>query len=256
MEEKKWAVYKHTAPNGKVYIGITSQKPTYRWSNGMKYSDQPLFFSAIVKYGWINFAHEIIADGLTYEEAADTETKMIAECKSAEYEYGYNISGGAAVFHTESFEKKPMSEATKAAKRIKQSEAIKRSWQDPDVRKRRLDGLKENAKKPEYRKSVSDGLKKSLASEEARKRRSDMMKERMKDESFKAASISNLIKANKERVQRPVRCITTGEEFPSITEAAKKMNTTQSVISKALRGVVKNPRYKWEYIDRGVKKND
>ena len=26
MEEKKWKLYKHTTPNGKVYIGITSQK--------------------------------------------------------------------------------------------------------------------------------------------------------------------------------------------------------------------------------------
>ena len=29
-----YSVYKHTAPNGKVYIGITSRKPEYRWNNG------------------------------------------------------------------------------------------------------------------------------------------------------------------------------------------------------------------------------
>lgn len=32
-----FCVYKHTAPNGKVYIGITSQKPIYRWNSGEAY---------------------------------------------------------------------------------------------------------------------------------------------------------------------------------------------------------------------------
>lgn len=30
----KYVVYKHTCPNGKVYIGITSQKPEHRWKKG------------------------------------------------------------------------------------------------------------------------------------------------------------------------------------------------------------------------------
>lgn len=28
-----YSVYKHTAPNGKIYIGITSMKPENRWNN-------------------------------------------------------------------------------------------------------------------------------------------------------------------------------------------------------------------------------
>ena len=28
---KKWIVYKHTSPSGKVYIGITSNSPEKRW---------------------------------------------------------------------------------------------------------------------------------------------------------------------------------------------------------------------------------
>lgn len=57
-----YVVYKHTFPNGKVYIGITKQKRVlYRWSsNGAKYKTQPVMINVIMKYGWINIKHEII----------------------------------------------------------------------------------------------------------------------------------------------------------------------------------------------------
>ena len=35
--EKKYKIYKHTSPSGKVYIGQTSQdNPVQRWKNGGK----------------------------------------------------------------------------------------------------------------------------------------------------------------------------------------------------------------------------
>ena len=37
MENKKYCVYKHIFPNNKVYIGVTCQKPEYRWRNGKGY---------------------------------------------------------------------------------------------------------------------------------------------------------------------------------------------------------------------------
>lgn len=37
MQERNYCVYKHTAPNGKVYIEITCKtKPEYRWQKGYK----------------------------------------------------------------------------------------------------------------------------------------------------------------------------------------------------------------------------
>lgn len=35
-----YTVYKHTFPNGKIYIGITKQAPSKRWRNGTGYSGQ------------------------------------------------------------------------------------------------------------------------------------------------------------------------------------------------------------------------
>lgn len=89
-------VYKHTVKeNGKCYIGITSQKPTYRWgSDGRKYKNCPYFFKAIMKYGWLNMEHEILASGLTKKEAEDMEVKLIAKHRSNEDKFGYNILVG------------------------------------------------------------------------------------------------------------------------------------------------------------------
>lgn len=35
-----YSVYVHTTPNGKRYVGMTSQEPFVRWRNGLGYSTQ------------------------------------------------------------------------------------------------------------------------------------------------------------------------------------------------------------------------
>lgn len=90
-QDNNYIVYKHTAPNGKVYIGITGFDPKYRWLNGRGYDTQPVFFNAIIKYGWINFKHEILFTDLTKEEALDKEEHLIRETKSYDRRYGYNV---------------------------------------------------------------------------------------------------------------------------------------------------------------------
>ncbi len=77
MDEKGYCVYRHTFPDGRVYIGITSQKPEERWDNGMGYANNKRMFFDIVQYGWRNIAHEIIADGLDREAAMKMERDMI-----------------------------------------------------------------------------------------------------------------------------------------------------------------------------------
>lgn len=89
-----YCVYKHTAPNGKVYIGITCQKPSARWSGGEGYKRNPLFYRAIQKYGWVNFKHEILFDGLTKEAACDMEIALIKSHDSTNPQKGYNNSTG------------------------------------------------------------------------------------------------------------------------------------------------------------------
>ena len=89
-----FTVYMHVSPNGKRYIGITSKKPEYRWNNGRGYIKNQYFFDAIVKYGWENFQHIIIADGLSKDDACGLEKALIAGCKTTDPNYGYNMSKG------------------------------------------------------------------------------------------------------------------------------------------------------------------
>lgn len=95
MLEKTWCVYKHTNKvNGKCYIGITGTDPEKRWAGGLKYRQNAHFTSAIKKYGWDGFDHEILFDGLTREEAAEKEIELIAFYEATDREHGYNIALG------------------------------------------------------------------------------------------------------------------------------------------------------------------
>lgn len=89
-----YSVYRHTSPNGKVYIGITSKKPEYRWNGGRGYWQNKHFTNAIMRYGWDNFKHEILATGLEKSAACDLERAMIAYHKSNDPNHGYNNSIG------------------------------------------------------------------------------------------------------------------------------------------------------------------
>ena len=89
-----YKVYKHTAPNKKVYIGITKQPVDRRWRNGDGYKENLLFYRAIQKYGWDNFVHEVLYENISKEEAEAIEINLIRQYKSNIPRYGYNIEHG------------------------------------------------------------------------------------------------------------------------------------------------------------------
>ena len=96
--DNNYKVYRHTSPNGKIYIGLTQQQPEQRWRHGNGYKKNIYFMRAINKYGWENFKHEVLFDGLTKEEAENIERSLIASYNSANKDYGYNIDlGGNSV---------------------------------------------------------------------------------------------------------------------------------------------------------------
>lgn len=112
-----YCVYVHTFPNGKRYVGITSQRPEKRWKNGHAYQNQRYVWNAINKYGWHNIKHDVLYEGLTKFEACAIEQALIAEWKTATKEFGYNLSTGgecSATGHKVSAEtRKRMSESHK-----------------------------------------------------------------------------------------------------------------------------------------------
>lgn len=102
-----YTIYKHTTPNNKVYIGLTSLDAENRWRNGKGYKTQ-IFFRAVKKYGWDNITHEILFTNLTKEEAEEKEILLIKLYKSNDKRFGYNIANGGnyAGKHSEETKKK------------------------------------------------------------------------------------------------------------------------------------------------------
>lgn len=200
-----YTVYKHTAPNGKVYIGITSQEPNRRWNNGYGYERQPYFMNAIKKYGWGNFTHEILFAGLDREEAEHKEIELISQYHSDEKAHGYNIEHGGNVTGK-------ISEETKH----KISAALKCRHKDgapwlgkhhTEETKRKLSEGRKGDKNPMYGKTLS---------EETRAKMSETHKH------------CNLCKH--------VLCVETGKTFVSATEAARAMGLSQGNVSAVARG--------------------
>ena len=161
MKEKTYCVYQHTNKiNGKIYIGITCQKPEYRWGkNGKGYIECSYFWNAIQKYGWDNFDHEIIKTSLTRDEACAMEIALIKEKKSNDPDYGYNQSPGGD---------------------IPNIELLKEKWQDP-----------------EYKETLCSKMKEAWKDPQKRKRRSDATKERWANESFKERVMKKVTEACK-----------------------------------------------------------
>lgn len=96
-----YKIYCHTNKiNGKKYIGQTKQNPKSRWGkNGYEYiRKQPNshFSSAILKYGWDNFNHDILYSNLTKEQANLKEQELISFYKTQNPEYGYNLTAGGS----------------------------------------------------------------------------------------------------------------------------------------------------------------
>ena len=99
-KDKKYVIYEHISPSGKVYVGQSSEV-NIRWQGGGnrylsknkkgKYV-QPYFANALLKYGWENFGHKIILSGLDKSNANYAEKYLIKWYKLKGL--SYNITDG------------------------------------------------------------------------------------------------------------------------------------------------------------------
>lgn len=142
-----YSVYMHTSPCGKRYIGITGQKPIYRWKNGKGYKSNQYFMRAIECYGWENFSHEILEVVGTLEEAKKEEIRLIALYRSNEKDYGYNISAGGDGYNLN---------LTEEEKKIRRANCHKRYMSDPENRRKRNEWEREYCQSEEYKKKKNE----------------------------------------------------------------------------------------------------
>ena len=109
-------VYMHINQiNGKRYVGIThhSSNPNKRWINGKGYFRNKHFADAINRYGWENFKHIIVAEGLTKQTACDLEQELISKYNTQDRDCGYNITNGGEYFRHSEESKRKMSQNRK-----------------------------------------------------------------------------------------------------------------------------------------------
>lgn len=215
-----YCVYKHTAPNGKVYIGQTCQQPEQRWKNGKGYSNNEYFTRAIQKYGWNNFQHEVLYDNLTKAEADALEIELIAKYNSTDNKYGFNIENGG-------YGKGKHSPETlkKMSENLKGRQAWNKDVSMSDEQKIRLSKI---------RKGKKSGFRGKSHDEEAKKK-------------ILESQISNM---------KSVLCVETNTVYTSLKEAERETGISSKHISKVCSGKMYNGKrymtaggYHWKYCD-------
>lgn len=165
---KKYTVYKHVSPSGKVYIGITEGVVEKRWRAGWGYQYNTHFYNAIQKYGWDNFEHEILFTNLTAEEAAKKEIELIEFYHSDDRNKGYNISPGGNIISESSKELIRQSREEKGLN-DKQAKRAKEYWNDPKWRESTTKSMRGKKRTEEQKEHYKVGrAKQPPMSEESR----------------------------------------------------------------------------------------
>ncbi len=148
--DRKYIVYEHISKDGKRYIGITSQKVSLRWRHGNGYMKNKHFYRSIKKYGWENFEHNIITEGVNEETAKAIEKDLIKKYRTTDPKYGYNVTRGGDT-------RQPCPEDVK--EKIRQKNKGKKRSEET---RRKISLSKKGVKKPpmteEQRKKISKSL--------------------------------------------------------------------------------------------------
>lgn len=220
-----YTVYQHKNKiNGKIYIGITSRIPEDRWGkDGRCYKSSPHFYSAIQKYGWDNFEHNILFTNLTKEEACLKEQELIKFFNSMDRNFGYNSTSGGEFF--------TMNEETK--QKISQ----------------KMMGNKNGLGHPcseEKKRKISEAQKGREFTEEHKQKLSEAAKQRHVPCSEEKKKILSQNYPNKKRVY----CEELNTIYESVQECARQIGAPATNISKVCRGKGKTVKgYHLKYYD-------
>ena len=215
-----FTVYQHISKiDGRRYIGITKHNPYRRWRpDGSGYKSCPHFWRAIQMYGWNSFEHEIIAEGLTEEEASKMEISLIKTYESNKSEYGFNIAPGGMYRSMTEEMRKRFSEQRKGKMLGKDN---------PNYGNHRFAG-KNN---PNYGKKHSAETRALMSQNRKGKglhEFSDEHRQRLKDNHAGGAK------------PKKVLCVETGIIYSSINDAARSIGASKYAVSSVCQ---KKPHY-------------
>lgn len=241
--QNNYSVYKHTTPSGKVYIGITKQKPSRRWRNGEGYKPpdgkETPFYSAIKKYGWDNIDHEIIAEGLSRDDACKLEIEKIKEYGSQDKRNGYNVLTGGDV---------PLADCPKSV-RAKMRESSFKKWERKEYAESHSGENHWTKKKGYSEKSIEAMRQKNIGTKRTTEQ-IEFLREKAKNQKRRYG------KDNKKSI--PILCFSkTGEllnKYYGSLEAERETGVCFQNIIKVCNGDRKTAGgYIWRYENGGTK---
>ena len=256
IQNGSFTLYAHVNKvNGKIYVGITKRNPISRWKNGNGYKENPLFHNAIQKYGWENFDHEIIASGLTEEEACHMERFLISSLNLQNDQFGYNLKDGGTECSL-----------TEEAK-IKIGNALRGRVQSDEIRAKLSEAHKGKKLSAEHSKAIAKANKgRPRTQKEMDTAKMNGIK--MSGDNHWTHRLGGLKEESKQKISTSLRDyfsthsqheptnkkkilqIETGIIFDSIEDAAKSASVCRSQISEAAVGVKRKTAkgYHWKFI--------
>ena len=236
-----YCVYKHTTPNGKVYIGITKQKPERRWRGGLGYKPpdgkETPFYRAIVKYGWDNIHHEIIASGLNKENACQVEVELIKAFNSQDRRFGYNVLQGGDI---------PLENCPKEV-RDKMSASASEKWKREEYKIKHT-GDEHWTKKQGYCKKSIEAMRKSNKGRKRTQEQIEFLREKGRKQKRRYG------KDNKKSIR--IECLTIDGEVVALYYGAMEAERATGVCFQNIFKVCNGERktaggYRWRFAEEG-----
>lgn len=272
--DRDYKIYMHTSPSNKVYIGQTSQDLKRRCGKGgigyltktkkWEYM-QPAFANAILKYGWENFKHEILMDGLTADEANYYEEKLIKEYDSTNPKKGYNIKPGGKNSSPSEETRRKMSESSSGENNCLFGKHLPQETKDKISKSRK--GKCCGAENHNYGKHLSKDTRDKLSKSHKEYYKNyghHLNGKKLSDDHRKKISMSKKGKymGSENKYSKPIYQINldTGEivaEFEGVHDAERKTGAIASKISACCVGKRKSHMgYGWVHKDKYDKEKD
>ena len=247
-----YMVYIHTnLINEKKYVGITSLTPERRWQKGYGYHRNAHFYSAILQYGWDNFSHEILFEGLSKEAACSKEIELIEKYKTNDPRFGYNNSTGGEFgslgCHLSEEVRKRLSEQAKL--RIGEMSPMYGKHHSEQSKKKMSEskkGKQTGENNPFYNKKHSEETRKRLSECRKGAKHTDETKAKMSETRRGVQTGRTGAKAYN---SIPVICVETSIVYSCAAEAGRELGLPRTNITRVCKGKGKTAGgYHWKYV--------
>ncbi len=259
MDERNYEVYRHTnLTNGKVYIGASRLGWETRWKS--KYRSNRRLNLDIGLTTEADWSHEVLAGGLTMDEARKEEIKQIALHNSVDPTRGYNqkivsfgVASGDEPWEEGRIQKISRSMAKRwgaSERKAKGQTKFKRPF---EANAAASETLSARVGKPVYcletcktYRSIGEASRVLECNQKVVKAVLDGKRKSTHGYHFRYA---DGIGEDKERRVR-VACVETGVVYSSMKEAAEDTGATSSGISQCCKGIRKIcAGYHWRYAE-------